>query len=627
MKRLLPLLAGLCLAFPVRGAGDDEEAPPGAPSASVTVGYGGALVPGWQPAVFTLWNPGAATLALRLSVEPLDQEEHPRQQVLRDLELPPRSRQRQVLYFQAWDGMGQVRLSARGGGRELLPERERLLGDVQEDALVALTGPSAGWIQGIREVTVPGPYGNQRTLSILAGDATSLPALPEGMGRLRAVLCSGFPLETLQPAQLDALLAWVQRGGHLILTDTPQGLPRILRERIPPLQGFVSGMLPEADLEAMAKAGGNPFPPHGIVPCLLGKPRGAAAQPFPNLGLTRFPWGFGHVTVLGIDPAIHPFRGWPGMTPLWTAALLSSSPPRWKEPWPAEGNPWGSSGGRNQDLVRPGLCTVLRSGLTRSFPVSIIAALVVAYLAAMALQFHLVRRFGNPAWAVAGIPAVVLLFTLGTLCAGYLTRGVGCSANLVTLRIALPGGGHVVRSCAALFSSFPGRYDIPLGEGALGGLVFPQRDALDDGFHTLRDGGGTRSLGDVPVRMWSARYLWASASRKQGTALAFREGRLVNTGIRPIPRLILLRQGVLSEAGPLAPGQALGALDGTTPPRTLSAAPLETALLESLRTGLDPGQSWALGVTDAPEGSLLTLPVPARAVAVDIVPLPSGGKE
>lgn len=629
MRRHLLLFLGLCLlcpAFPVLGAGgqEEDEAPPAnAPAASVTLGLGsdGVLVPGWQGAVFTIWNPGAVPVPLRLVVEPLDNtDEHPVQQVLKEIELPPRSRQRQVLYFRAWDGMGQVRLSARGAGRELLPEKQRLLGVLYDvPRVLALTAPSAGWLGAIGEVKVPSNYRQRSSLRILTAGAANLPNLPEALGAPRAILCSGFPLESLQVAQLDALIAWVRQGGHLVLTDTPQGIPRILQERIPPLQGYVSGMLPGSGLEAMAKVGGSPFPPHGAVPCLRGSPRDVSTQPLPGFGaqlLQRFPWGFGHVTVLGIDPSVHPFRGWPGMKAVWTAAL-SEAPSGWREPWPPESNSWGDRG-EDASLVRLSLCRILRTGLARSFPVSAIASLVIAYLLVMALQFYVLRRFWNPAWIVAGIPAVVLLFTVGTLLAGYATRGIGCSGNLVTLRIGVPGGGAMVRSYAALFSSFPGQYDIPLREGALGGLVFPNAESLDDGFHTLVD-SSSRTLGGVPVRMWSTRYLSAGAWDRTGTALACQGGRLVNTGSRPISSLILMRRGMMTRVGSLAPGQALDLREAKAAAPPSVGSPFEEAFLESLRAHrLD----CALGVTEGSEGSLLTLPTAARAFSADLLPLP-----
>jgi len=571
------------------------------------VGHDGSLVQGWQSAVFDLSNPGPSPVKIRLGLEVQNNSLVVIQQVEQEVDLPPGARQRQVLRFFCPQQLGGLTASARVSGRELLPEPMRDFGSLRPvlagSAVLVLAGPSANWMQEIAGVSVRVNYGTQN-LEAFPADGNALPDDAEGYGRLRAIVLCGFPFETLSSTQLEALTSWIASGGNLVLTAGPQGIPPALAERIKPLKGYRA-----SSASSFPRMGGPALSPFASTPVLDGKPAGVSYQPVPSSPLHHFPWGFGRVTVLLVDPSSHPFRGWPGMARIWEAALPDPSPawlPSWEPP---------------EDVVH-----TLRAGLSRGPSPGVVSLLVLVYVLAIGpLQFMVLRRLKRSTWTLAVIPSLALLFTGVVLLLGYATLGQGPGANLATLRIVLPGGGgELKRTFVSVFSPLPGRQEIRRDTPGTPPLLLVRQDraSQEDLLHTLQE--GSRPALSYDARMWTLRAAWASGrGTRPAPGLIWRKGLLVNAGTETLDRVLILeRDGKVLELASLAPGETADPAKGLL--RTTSFAdperPFEAAFLNWVM-GQTRGGRCALGLRRSAEDSLLEIPrPPAAPLSIVLVP-------
>lgn len=614
LTRILVPLA-LIAALPARA---EPTLPPEAPKVSVRLGWG-APVAGLQPAEYLLENPGTAPARILLKVEPQLQSSRSLAAYEKEVEIPPGGRQRHALHFLSWAGMLPPKVSAAWEGRELVDEDARVqsfpVGPTRTSVTV-LTSGSDSWLQMIRQLKRPGRYNNAEPVQAVAAMASDIPEDPADFGELETLVVSNPP-SGIQPAQWETLATWIAGGHHLVLTASPQGLPAGLVERIPPLGGFRPAAT--GDFRSLETAARLPLPPHGEAPVLEGAPAGrAATAPFPRL--QRFAWGYGRVTVVGVDPAVHPFRGWDGMVPLWNAAL-SHSPPAWADPWPQEEEyqTW-RMGPRTH--IRRNLCLLLRDGMTRTPQIGHISGIVIGYLIAVAVLFIVMRRRASPVWLLAGIPALSVGASLGVLGIGYVVKGMGTRTSLITLRVGVPDAGRGFSTThAAIITSSARDMDVELAPGSRGHLLYPDVEDTESTYHRHR---GPEGLKDLGMKMWASRFVTATLQGTPAPAIALEDGALVNRGTLPFEHVHARIGTRYLHGGPLAPGERMP-IDGLAP---LPGAWIPTARLKAttdLMTGLSGGD-WAIGVRAHAAGEdLVRAPWPRVLDALfEITPLAPG---
>lgn len=276
----------------------------------VTPAFEGNYAPArWLPLSIVLRNDGPPTTALVAAALP---NVGTRNTQL--VELAGSSETRLTLYVAMDRQARSVRVTAEQGSQvvaeqqvELRPrEGERLLGLVSAQPL---------------ELGLPRRQ-DLASLPFLAFpiDPVALPDRLAGLSSLSLLLLSDAPTASLRPEQLNALLAWVRGGGHLIIGGGPTaaatvaGLPSELRVA----ELGASTTLDPTPLGVYADA---PAPAQldgiGLTPLPGATGFGSAAAPL----WAAYDLGNGRVTQLAFDPALRVMREWPGAPTLWDKLL------------------------------------------------------------------------------------------------------------------------------------------------------------------------------------------------------------------------------------------------------------------------------------------------------------------
>ncbi|MDY7077626.1 MAG: hypothetical protein SXV54_11960 [Chloroflexota bacterium] len=312
-----------------------------------------------------------------------------------------------------------------------------------------------------------------------------LPERAEPLRSLDSLILSDVDTTSLTPAQGEALRAWVELGGRLLIGGgagarrTLSGLPDALR----PVQ--LGDTVELAALDGLAEFVGEPVQVPGpflaTLPAIYeGRPIiSQDSQPL----LVQTSLGDGWVAYLALDPAARPFDAWAGALPFWRNLLEPGSalptnvpsdiPPRVLE---SEQMNYALS-----NLPALDLPSIRWLGLLLGLYILLVGP--VNYLA--------LRRWRRLDWAWLTIPALTLVFSVGGYGLGYRLRGSDVIINQVSI-IPIRGeeGQALVRSYVGIFSPTRSDYDVRVGGDA---LVSPL--SYDPG----RWGGSPNVYGDLDV--------------------------------------------------------------------------------------------------------------------------------
>jgi hypothetical protein len=405
----------------------------------------------------------------------------------------------------------------------------------------------------------------------------------------------------LKVNQVNALLAWVQGGGHLIVApEQAQDIASLkwLRELLPVTLGDMrtnrsQGALLEwlrsgADLRAAAPYGtvpGSPTPgrqPRAAATASANPYMSLAADPafelaeFPSFGTTARDGevqvslggaplvvsasrGRGQVTVLTFSPEREPFKSWKNRAWFWARLF--------KLPAEAFDAPAQSFyGGWSLDSV---IGAMIDTRQVRKLPVEWLLALLVVYLIVIGpLDHWWLKKINRQMLTWITFPIYVAFFSLLIYFIGYKLRAGETEWNELHLVDVLPRAGEAElrgRTYASLYSSVNARY-------RLGG---------DQPFAALRgeslgpSGGGQESSrveaeivansfrAEVAVPVWtSLLYVsdWTEPAAAPLTLDVREEGGQVRATVRnELPRqltgLHLAYRGRLYDLGDLGPGE------------------------------------------------------------------------
>ena len=224
----------------------------------------------------------------------------------------------------------------------LMPQEMLILTMGRPQGVEALTE-----LPGFRQGGQPGPYGARRVGGelVLARIDTQMGRLPGrwyGFDAARAIVLDTADREVL--SALDggrglAMVEWVRRGGHLVVSVGSNW--QAVRDSVlaPILPGLPNGQETAPSLEALDTfAGSNkPITPPGSAKVLVTKldeidqRGGSVLSVMSNLPLiVRGPYGFGRVTLIAMDVDQKLFSDWPDRGLFWgrTIDLRLSDPTR-----------------------------------------------------------------------------------------------------------------------------------------------------------------------------------------------------------------------------------------------------------------------------------------------------------
>jgi hypothetical protein len=329
------------------------------------------------------------------------------------------------------------------------------------------------------------------------------PANPIALEGLTACYLNSEKAADLKPEQVDALLAWLHQGGHLIVGIEQPGdvttlpwlrgvlpfapsavtnrfiegsferwlvsgrrvlqLPTVLR-RNPPARRAGQPRSGRVTVQTPAEAPQGPFatitPQNDFNSAEVPLVAGRATDGETILGLGDLPLivsaarGHGTVTALAFSPEREPFRGWKNRSWFWAKLvsvpeelLVESETIRW--------------GGPSIDAL---FGAMLDSRQVRKLPVAALLLLLVVYLAVIGpFDQWILKRTGKQMWTWVTFPVYVVLFSGLIYFIGYRLRAGDLEWNELQVVDQLPraeGAALRGRTWVSVYSPENARYRV-----------------------------------------------------------------------------------------------------------------------------------------------------------------------
>ncbi|MBX3745459.1 MAG: hypothetical protein KF833_09115 [Verrucomicrobiae bacterium] len=574
----------------------------------------------WFPVVFDVRNDGPpvqGTVVLHPEGSPDSQR------YAFDLDLPTGTRKRRLLPVFAASGR-HLRWEAT-----LLDLSGTLMADRAElqPKIVAASMPLIGALPrslgGLPTLPLPPQRAPELLPTVVRLQPDLLPDHPIVLEALAACYLHSERASELLPHHVEALLAWLLGGGHLIVAiEQPSDVTSIpwLRNLLPFAPATVAQVPAGEALHRWLQQGASPVltvpvPVHPTDPGTGGRSARLRPSPTPQtadpyLALEPHPaflnsditvvtgvsspaqvlvaqgntplllasrHGRGWITVLTFSPEREPFRSWDHRDWFW--ARLLAVPPELLDP--------GLAPRRSGVGVDGVFGAMLDSRQIRKLPVGTLLLLLVLYLAVIGpLDRWILRRLNRQMWTWITFPVYVALFAALIYLLGYRLRSGDLEWNEVQVvdQIAGPTGSHLRgRTWISLYSPVNARY----------------RLSSEVPFSTLRpefhpSGSSSRSeagrlqlwhpavgfQGETFMPLWVSQlyvndWFQPASPLVQGSVEPAPEGLralVVNRSALSLNPVRLAYRGQLHELGPLPPGQRLDRILPHRPDTPLSEA-------------------------------------------------------
>jgi hypothetical protein len=282
-------------------------------------------------------------------------------------------------------------------------------------------------------------------------DLADLPDVSIAWRALDVLVLDDVDTSRLTAGQLTALRAWVENGGHLVVTGGPGG-PKTAAAVADLLPVTVGGVESADDLPALSAFGGAAFAAPGPY-ALTGSSLRQGELLLHEDGLpilAHTPLGLGGATFLALDPKLAPLAGWPGQSVVWET-IAALSPPA---------GPWGNG---IQDGYAASQAAASMPGLRWPSLGQLLVFLFIYTLVIGPINFVVLRRLRRPELAWVTIPVLVLLFSAITFFTGFRTRGDAAVLNEMSVAYGSVEAERVrTQSIIGLYSPRRGRYDLSL---------------------------------------------------------------------------------------------------------------------------------------------------------------------
>ncbi|MCX7859818.1 MAG: hypothetical protein N2385_06990 [Chloroflexus sp.] len=429
-------------------------------------------------------------------------------------------------------------LVATADGEEIFRQRVNLnqLSDVQ--FVIGLLSADPAVLSSVATAD----FGNGQRAMILPLDPALLADDPLLLSAFDAIAVRELTTD-LRPAQRDALLAWVQQGGVLLIGGGAVGETaiRAFADILPVTVGPLRRDVPVVELERLANLSGI----SNVVPSLTAntvtlRPNALALTKDGLISQTAI--GAGKAIFAAFDLAM--LRAWPGESKLWTTVL--------------DLQPQLDIGAS----FRFGFNDLLQSSLnTALFPLpSTIAllALIGAYIIIIGpVNFLVLRRLRRLEWAWVTTPLLVVMFLGGAYGMSFVLRGTQVQVlQLAIVQTAATGGDAITTTFAGIFAPQRQSYTLATAESALVSPLQTEERLMIEQSDTgltipdfLLDAAAFRTLivEQTTISPASIRHQIA----QNGTSWS---GTIANTSSITLRDVMVVRQDDMQWIGPLAPG-------------------------------------------------------------------------
>lgn len=246
----------------------------------------------------------------------------------------------------------------------------------------------------------------------------------------------------LTTTQIEALAAWIDAGGHLLLSGETADVPALARF----LPGEISGRCKLDHFDVFSKLFAAVKATPSEIAVLVPE---AGAEVLCREGevplITTARRGAGRVTMVAFDPLVEPFLSSPGLGVLWDALLKLGR--RRASPY-------------DDPILRKGVVDVLstRQGPTLS---TVIAGAAVVVVFLVGLRWVARRAAARPdrlAFAVFCAPTLAVAMAVVSWILGSFTRGGDRLDSVVFIEAAPGAQTGVVTSFDAFYHHVAGRY-------------------------------------------------------------------------------------------------------------------------------------------------------------------------
>jgi hypothetical protein len=453
----------------------------------------------------------------------------------------------------------EVRLLDEAGrlvGRPLAVALEPPLEASQRVVLAAGRAPGLAELAGLFKFQSEGA-------GVSVGRLDSMPSQWFGMDGVEVVVLMTADPEAaawMRPEAVTVLRTWVAQGGHLVVVlganwrETAAALGDLLPAR-PVGRLRLAEVADLGALESFAGTVSRPIPPPLEVVRL--ELADATAVPLAAVAATplvvRGGYGFGRVTILGLDAARPPIADWPDRTLVWDRLvdLRGRS---------AESTGTLVGGGRGAIIQQadPDLGARLHQALgifpgVRLVPFGLVASLIFVYLIVIGpLDYLLLRRLlRRMEWTWLTFPLVVVATSVAAFAAARHLKGDRLRVNAIEL-LDLDQARGIVRGGAWTTAFSPGNLDYrvtvhpralewasgdePSWQSATVSWFGPPdaslagvgRVALGNRRAAYETPGRLDRLGSIRIPIWSTKSLTA---RWAGLAP---DARLIDADLRPV---------------------------------------------------------------------------------------------
>jgi len=425
---LLLLFPSLCLA---------------AVELNVTVGLGGHAKLGcWTPVRVIVDNPGEATRG-ELVIPPQDATDEASDYRV-PVEAPPSSRRAFMLYARPQTAAGTLRVEFRPARGPRVVKTAPCSWHDPRSRLVLGISRKAGGLGTLG--AAPGTTGNQgpseystadRAVAYVTPDrstgALGLPDRAGGYEGVSAVVLRDISPEDFEDYEREALIAWVESGGLLIIVSGPNvaELRSSFIEKLSPVSLRGQRLVPH--LGALAEHYRESLNYGRALVAVAERKRGSEVVVEQD-GLplvTRRPYETGVVYFLAADCAAPPLDSADALLKeMWSDALRSQPPVERLEPL-ARLKPQDLSPGRG---LSPG---IVQLPILQWEAFGLLGGYLVAYIAVLVALNLLAKRLDRREWTGYATVGVILAFSLGALFVGSSAKLSACrtyEAGVASLR-------------------------------------------------------------------------------------------------------------------------------------------------------------------------------------------------
>lgn len=378
--------------------------------------------------------------------------------------LPAGARKRVPLYTLPNSFSREMEIQLVSDDELLASETVQVQPQMNNTYVVGILSPERGATSLINGVKLPGQF---RPVQLVDLTLDVLPERPEGLRSFDAILINDTDTSELSQDQRNALANWVQAGGRLVIGGGPgaqktvSGLPEMLIPTSPDQLVELDDVSNLADF-----ANTDDVNTQGPFLAATG-PQISGSKLVDQNDVTlvaETEVGGGVVDYIALDITGAPFNGWSGTTPFWETLLsVGAAYPNWL--------PTDIS---QRQMIADQMNYALSTLPALDLPsVRGLAVLLLVYVLMVGpVNYIVLRYFKRLQWAWVTIPALTLIFSVGTFLVGFALRGSDIILNKIALvELQQDGNGRAI-TYFGLFSPAQSSYKVEVpGSGLLSAVT------------------------------------------------------------------------------------------------------------------------------------------------------------